>query len=241
MEKNRYFIAQLNGKDINFKQSDYDMNFIESDITDALVIGENEFIYGVDYYQHDGVHFALFDPLATGGIRTCLYYDTHIENSYLIGDFIVNDDFSISKRDAYPPVTVKNYEYGFKFFAGNFTYCGHYFYDGNSKRTIEIDGRFCIADITVNGKPFSMVLETKADITDALIKGENEITIVLRSSLRNLYGPHHLKGIEEPMGVCPTMFTMRGDWGNGISQYYTHDYHFVDFGINKIIMTEKNI
>lgn len=241
VEKNRYFIAQLNGKDINFKQSDYDMNFIESDITDALVIGENEFIYGVDYYQHDGVHFALFDPLATGGIRTCLYYDTHIENSYLIGDFIVNDDFSISKRDAYPPVTVKNYEYGFKFFAGNFTYCGHYFYDGNSKRTIEIDGRFCIADITVNGKPFSMVLETKADITDALIKGENEITIVLRSSLRNLYGPHHLKGIEEPMGVCPTMFTMRGDWGNGISQYYTHDYHFVDFGINKIIMTEENI
>lgn len=84
----------------------------------------------------------------------------------------------------------------------------------------------------------SMVLATEADITDALIYGDNEITIVIRSSLRNLYGPHHLKGIVEPMGVCPTTFTMRGDWGNGVSQYYTHDYHFVDFGIEKIMIKE---
>lgn len=238
VEKSRYFLTEINGQTVNFKQSDYDMNFMESDITGALIIGENEFVYGVDYYQHDGVHFALFDPLATDGVKTCLYYDTHIENSYVIGDFIVNEDFSISKRDAYPPVTVNNYKYGFKFFAGNFTYGGKYFYDGNGKRIIEIVGRFCIADIVVNGKTISMVLDTVADITDALIKGENKIKIVLRSSLRNLYGPHHLKGVVDPMGVCPTMFTMRGDWGNGISQYYTHEYHFVDFGIDKIMIQE---
>lgn len=235
-EKSRYFLVELNGKPLNFTQSDYDMNFIESDITTALIVGENEFVYGVDYFQHEGVRFALFDPLATNGIRTCLYYDTHIENSYVIGDFVVNDDFSISKREVYPPVTVKNYEYGFKFFAGNFTYAGNYYYNGIGKRTIEIDGRFCVADITANGKTVSMILDNEVDITDALIQGDNSITIVLRSSLRNLYGPHHLKGVAEPMGVCPTMFTMRGDWGNGISQYYTHDYHFVDFGIEKIII-----
>ena len=234
LEKSRYFLTQVNGKTISFKQSDHDVNFIESDITDALIIGENEFVYGVDYYQHDGVHFALFDPLATNGVRTCLYYDTHIENSYLIGDFIVNDDFSINKRQGYPPVTTKNHEYGYKFFAGSFTYGGRYFYDGHGTRTIEIVGRFCVADILVNNKTISMVLSNSADITDALKVGENEILIVIRSSLRNLYGPHHLKGVVDPAGVCPTMFTMRGDWGNGVSQYYTHDYHFVDFGIDKI-------
>ena len=53
----------------------------------------------------------------------------------------------------------------------------------------------------------------EVDITPYLQKGENEIRILLKSSLRNLFGPHHCNGNPEPSSVGPVSFTMRGTSG----------------------------
>ncbi len=240
MEKGRLFTAKLNGVDLEFGENAFDINFTEADITDAVQEGENVFIYGVDYYQHDGVHFALFDPLATESLRNCLYYDTHIENVYIKGNFTVSEDKTIEKRIALPPLSSQNYKNGYPFFMGSVTLEGEYDYDGKGVRDLVLQGRFVVAQIVINGVKTDMTMDIRKDITQYLKVGKNTIAIILKSSLRNLFGPHHFKPVPEPMGVSPGCFTMRGTWGEGDSPNYTHTYHSVPFGVDKIEMITKD-
>ncbi len=236
MEKGNIFFATLNGVDLSFGENAFDINFTEADITNAVKEGENVFIYGVDYYQHDGVHFALFDPLATESVRNCLYYDTHIENVYIKGDFIVNADHSIEKRTALPALSTENYKNGYPFFMGNVTLDGEYDYDGNGSRDLFLRGRFIVAQLIINGVKTDMTMDIRKDITQYLKVGKNTIQIIVKSSLRNLFGPHHYAPVAEPMGVSPACFTMRGTWGEGDSPLYTHVYNSVPFGVDEIEM-----
>ena len=116
-----YLEMTLNGKTLAFEQSDFDINFTEADITDCLQAGENVLAYALDYYQHDGVSFALFDPLATESLRNCLYYDTSVESAYIKGDSVVNADMSLSARKNLPPMTSELYKNGYPFFKGELT------------------------------------------------------------------------------------------------------------------------
>ncbi|MBQ4268647.1 MAG: hypothetical protein IJB97_03240, partial [Clostridia bacterium] len=234
MEKCRVFYAAVNGIKIGFSQSDFDMNFVEANLLDELVVGENNFVYGIDYFQHDGVCFALFDELATESLRTGLYYDTHVENVYLHGDFVVNGDFSLSKRTVLPPVSTKNYQNGYPFFFGEIVLSGNYNYDGMGERELYLKGRYVSAILSVDGKERAFLLSDKINVTDFLRKGNNRIVLRIKSSLRNLFGPHHCGVIAEPMGVSPATFTMRGEWENGLSKYYTHQYNSVPFGVDCI-------
>lgn len=239
MEKGNIFSATLNGTELKFGQNAFDINFTEADITSALKEGENVFIYGVDYYQHDGVHFALFDPLATESVRNCLYYDTHIETVYVKGDFIVNADHSLEKRTGLPALSTENYKNGYPFFMGNLTLVGEYDYDGNGTRDLSLKGRFIVAQLIINGEKTDMTMDIRKDITSYLKTGKNKIEIVLKSSLRNLFGPHHFKPVPEPLGVSPGCFTMRGSWGEGESEAYAHEYYSVPFGVNEIEMISR--
>ena len=54
------------------------------------------------------------------------------------------------------------------------------------------------------------------------------------SSLRNLFGPHHL-GFE-PDGVGPDCFHMRGSWENGQSARYHADYTTMPFGLTGVTL-----
>ena len=121
VEKAKYLEITLNGKTLSFEQSAFDINFEEARITDCLKVGENELMYAIDYYQHDGVSFALFDPLATESLRNCLYFDTSIENTYIKGDFIVNADMSLSARHGLPLMNTELYKNGYPFFMGEIT------------------------------------------------------------------------------------------------------------------------
>jgi hypothetical protein len=135
MEKGDIIEAKLNGKALTLVQNDFDINFLEADLTELMVEGENVLVYGLRYFQHEGVHFALFDPMATESLRNCLYYDTHVEHTYLKGDFIVNADHSIEKRTTLPELSSENYKKGYPFFMGAVTMEGEYAYDGVSERT----------------------------------------------------------------------------------------------------------
>lgn len=236
IEKGNFNFLQINGKNISLRQSDFDCNFAEADITKKTVLGENEVLYCVDYYQHEGVHFALFDPLATESLRNGLYYDTHIENTYLKGAFKVEKDLSVSAQNSLPALSDELYQNGYPFFKGTVTLEGKYVYDGKGERTLSLGGRFLVAEMYINGVRKDLALDTAKKITMLLKKGENDIKLVVRSSLRNLFGPHHYAKEKEPICVNPYMFTLRGSWNGAQSEEYTHEYHLVSFGVNRITM-----
>ncbi len=233
LEKTKLLSADLNGSPVQFHQSPFDVNFMEAAIT--AVPGENVLTYSFDFWQHDGVHFALFDPMATESLRNCLYYDTTIETAYLRGDFVVGENRSLSKRKALPPVTDCLYEQGYPFFMGSLTLEGMVDYHGGSA-VLELDGRFQTAEVTANGHTTQLVLDSRKDISALLQPGENVLKISVRSSLRNLLGPHHYKQAPEPFGVSPVTFTFRGQWEHGIPDGYTHTYYSVPFGICKLFL-----
>ena len=235
MEKAALSAAAVNGAPVSFAQSAFDVNFAEAPVGALVQKGENVFEYSFAFRQHEGVHFALFDPLATESLRNCLYYDTSIEPAYLKGDFTVGEGFALAKRRALPPVTERLYACGYPFFKGELTLEGELSYGGSGPAVLEICGRFMTADVYTDGGHAALVLDTKKDIAPILRKGKNAVKIVLRSSLRNLFGPHHF-AIPEPMSVSPYNFEFRGLWDGGDPADYTAEYHSVPFGAEKILL-----
>ncbi len=233
MEKGNYSAMQLNGSRLRFTDSAFDIEYMEADLTDSVLVGENLFRYEVDYYQHDGVHFALFDPQATESLRNCLYYDTHIENIFIKGDFVLNDALEICCATELPVASEPLCRQGYPFFMGTLTLDGFYSYDGHGTRVLQLCGHFLVAEVTVNGHRTDFVLSTKKEITDLLVIGKNEIRIVLRSGLRNLYGPLHDRSSG---GVNPTKFTFRGAWNGGMAKGYVPEYQTVPFDLENIVM-----
>jgi hypothetical protein len=241
IEKNRFKSICLNGKPLALQDSDFDIYFAEAEITPLLKTGENELVYLVDYYQHDGVWTALFDPLATESLRNCLYYDTYIESAYIQGDFLVNESREIVKREGYPKISSDTAGQGYPFFKGRLTISGKYRYDGVGKRSLLLQkGRYLVAEVWVNGKRRDIVLDDRIEITDLLQVGENEIEITLRSGLRNFFGPHHNAANPECKSAGPYTFTLRGAWENGVPKEYSHEYFSVAFGIDEIEMLNQS-
>ena len=239
MEKAEYKSVAVNGKDITFAQSAFDVNFMEAEIGGIVRAGENELVYSLDFWEHDGVSFALFDPRATETLRNCLYFDVSLEPAYLKGDFIVGEDLSLSKRNALPAVTSSLYRQGYPFFKGELTLEGKIRYSGAGKVLLGMEGRFMAADIEANGKQALLMLNAEKDISDILTEGDNDVKIVLRSSLRNLFGPHHFVD-PEPLSVGPFHFTFRAEWEDGKNPpNYTDEYHSVPFGADKIVLIHR--
>ena len=233
MEAGNYFSVTVNGNELALKQSDFDILFREADITSFVKEGENEIIYGINYVQHDGVWFALFDPLATESVRNCLYYDTHIENTYIKGDFALSETFEICKKASTLPVTSNLHKQGYPFFKGALTIKGEYNYDGVGECVIAFSGRFLVAEMLINGVEV-VSLDTKKNITQYLQKGKNEIVVTLKSSLHNLFGPHHFRGVGPGSSISPYLFTMRGSWNGKIAPDFTPEYYTVPFGVDEI-------
>ncbi len=240
MEKADLKKITVNGKPITLKNGDFDVNFVEADITGEVVTGENEIIYTFDFYQHDGVRFALFDPLATESLRNCLYYDTTIETSYLKGEFVVEKDGSLSPKKNLPPLTDKLSDNGYPFFKGQVVYKGKITKPESGRAILALGGRFMTAKIRTDKGEVDFVLDNRGDITDILCGGENEVEITINSSLRNLFGPHHFKPKAEPLAVGPSDFEFRGDWADGKTpEKYTDEYNCVPFGISSVTLVNE--
>ena len=243
IEREPYLSVKFNGREMPLMDCDFDVMLAELRLGEALRVGENELVLELDYYQHEGVHFALFDPLATESLRNCLYYDTYIGSVFLCGDFTVNEKREICERDGLPTLSSRIFEQGYPFFKGELTVTGEYEWNGEGRRILSLEkGRFLVAEIVVNGQSTQMVIDTKKEITDLLCKGVNRVEIKLRSSLRNLFGPHHWNSNAGPIGTTgPRYFTMRGTWRDGVSEQYTHEYHFEPFGLDGVEMIEIKV
>ena len=235
IERAAFLSITCNGKPLALRQSDFDINFREADM-DA-VAGENTIEYVIDYYQHDGVHYALFDPEATESLRNCIYYDTAIEHTYLYGDFTVDSARALHPREALPALSTELYKNGYPFFSGKLTLKGKLNYSGEGRAVLDILGRFIQAEVRVGGREKVFAMDSKGDITSLLEKGENEVEIVLSSSLRNLMGPYHLKDSENSwIGIYA--FTFRRTWKHDgtLPEGFIEEYSSVPFGTSKIKM-----
>ena len=243
VEDSKYKYIKVNGEEIVLNNSDYDILYREADITKYLKLGLNEIEYEIYYYEHDLVHFALFDPECTESVVNCLYYDTTLENFYLKGDFKVDPvTHEISKRDDYPSINSSIYKEGYPFFNGEVIYEGNFIYDGYGKVELGLDGKWLVADVFINGNEIEYVLDTHKDITKYLNNGNNDIKIALKSSLRNLYGPHH-SVYGNPDSVSPIIFTCRSLFikENGKPNLYVEKYNYADFGLDNIIIKKEEI
>ena len=86
-----------------------------------------------------------------------------------------------------------------------------------------------------------MVMNNVVDITPYIRQGNNDIKVIIKSSLRNLFGPHHYGNMEHTTCEWPGKFDFRQQWkGKKLPEFYTHKYISVPFGVDSIfILTQK--
>lgn len=231
----------------------HDSCFKTIDIYKYLNEGENEVRLSCVFEQSEAVYKLLKGIRSFVARKNSLTYDMEIEAVYLKGDFGVYTDnaFEFIERDAVKtkgaffldkaPETVKDGSIetqGYPFFAGSVTLCKKIVLSENEAENAVISFEklpSIITDISVNGtdvgkimwKPYSI------DISEFVHKGENEITITLTGSLRNLLGPFHLDE-GETHTTLPFYFFRQTNvwgWGDGINHKWTNDYSFVQNGL----------
>lgn len=230
-EKGKYLSSSLNGRALDFTESAYDFMFEEADISATVREGTNEYINELNFYERPHVFWALYAPEATESVRNCLWYDTELENIYLRGDFSVNGERALMPPAA--PERMDNLQKnGFPNFAGKVKFSAAVF--GEKKRAkLKVEGDYTAVEVFVNGREAGSCLFGKEIEIELKEGGENALEIAAVSSLRNMFGPLHLKG-DEDEGVGPFSFTMRGAWKEGKCEYYAPDYRIRPFGVSAV-------
>lgn len=231
-ECNHQEYFELNGHRLEMLKSDFDVLFQETNIADLLQEGVNELVYKVHWWEDPQVPYALFDPDATESLRNCLAFNTEVEPVYLIGSFKVDENRAIVADDGL--VDLRDIPgSGYKYFCGSKTF-GARILAEKAHAQLVLDGRYMVCGVRVNGIDATpSVLDNVVPIT--LEKGqENYIELTVTSSMRNLFGPHHLGC--DPSGVGPESFTMRGTWKDGVSPRYHADYTTVPFGLTGVAL-----
>lgn len=239
-----------------------DSSFKTVDIRKSLIKGENIIILERDFYQSEHVYHVLYGENVYETEKNKLTFDVELENIYLCGDFAVNSRTGyraggngslVTEGPFYLAPLAEKVEIedfirnGFLFFSGKLQV--------DKKIIIEKkkDTRYCLhfgkpdasmIKVLVNGKAVKTLLWApwEADISDSLEEGENQISLILYGSNRNMLGPHHhIDG--EPFNVGPGSFT--GEWSwvekkseaipatkeDKIKNYWDEGYAFVPFGI----------
>lgn len=254
-EKMHAAAAWLNDEPIAFdKAGTQDLSFVSCDIADKVKLGRNEVVFLIDYYQTEHVYKVFngvyydFDG-TTESLMNCLSYETDIEAIYLRGDFCVENtgDFmdgakkTLIAEDAFRITLPRKFvtldslaKDGFPFFAGSIKVKMVVKASGNEKY-LRLAGRYHTAKVSVNGSEEKLLMFTDTlDVSGLLKKGENEITITLTNSCRNLYGPFHNPKDPESYAVGPDSFSLYGSWADGKSERYRKEYAFTRFGVDYI-------
>lgn len=225
----------------------FDRSFQNFDILPYVHIGENKCCLSFDYYQSEHVYHVLYGGVSES-LRNCLNFDTEIECIYLCGKFKLDtpgtftygqhntclynsDQFRVKRADcsAHPYNFV---ETGYPFFAGSMHLVFHYTYQNGMPSVLKLSGRYSVCRVLVNGTPSdTLMFHDEAELKPYLKEGDNEISLILTNSNRNLFGPHH--GQEaEPLYVSTVTFSMENQWDGERCDAYVDRYAFVRFGFD---------
>jgi len=207
------------------------------DIAKYIVIGRNEVVVEIDHFQEDIVYHALFGKNVTESLKNCLAYSTTIEAIYLKGDFgvfgtfedgktedvLIGKDFYLDEQQNHVTSLIKD---GFPFFRGEIKLTQKVNCESENMY-LNVPERFQTIDVFVNGKNAGlMMFENKLDLSNYLVKGNNDIELHLIVSNRNLLGTHH-ESVEENFSVGPFSYEKLGTWTNGKSSILRETYSFV--------------
>lgn len=244
-EKCKDFQITVNGHSVVMKDRwERDHQFMKGDILPWVRKGRNEIVSKIPFYQNEDVYSALFGEDDAESLLNCLTYDTEIEPMCLAGDFgvyarqmkqgqkeeiLLGQDFYISTRPKRVHNLVKE---GFPFFSGSIVLKREI--ELKQKNVIlEFKGRFQGLSVWVNGKKAgNLLFGQQLDISEFARVGVNEIITKLVVSNRNMFGPHHLEGLEEPQTVGPYSWELPNTWKKGRSSQYRESYSFVSIPIN---------
>ncbi len=238
------FDAKVNGSPFIFEDSDFN-------IAQHLVVGENVISLTANFSPSEKFLNAYTTATKSENELRKLYFDTEIEALYLVGDFSVktDGDFRPLDKNAYryigdfsieSPKETFNisslHTQGFPFFCGKLRL---------SKKFNLSDTQYCIkftpyginaVTVTVNGKKIPPVIwePYEVNLSELLLKGDNEIEIEISTTMRNLFGPHHI-----PLGELYTVNPgdyYRGEsvWNHMSSTPWDENYCFTKFGIDSI-------
>jgi hypothetical protein len=206
MENSDRYTVEINGAKIDFTPGRWfiDRRYRVLNIEDHVVAGENTITATADFL-----------------------WDTELENIHIFGDFALGseaDGFPIIKE----PETLAGGDWcaqGYPFYAGSMVYRLGVTIEKNDSARYEIDlggAAGSVFSVNVNDEEIGSIPfpPFRGDITGALKNGENTVEIEVAGSLRNAYGPHHLKDGAEPGRISPEQF--RGE---------EKVYSFVPYGL----------
>lgn len=184
----------------------------------------------------------MFKPPIKPGTQIFTSDGLELDNIYITGNFLVFgknsspgplDTVRLSapftlKPDNMAHIDGEITESGFPFYAGRAVLSLSFDYNKNlyDNPVLEIQNmKAAAAEIIVNGERAGMILwpPFTASINNYVRNGMNDLDVVLYSSLRNVFGPHHHKD-GDPSIVWLGTFLRNEDW--------TQDYHSVKFGID---------
>ena len=229
VEKPEQFRITVNGQAVQPGEGYWrDIGFRCVDITGAARAGRNQIV--------------LESVFRTG---------MELESLYLIGDFAVTA--------GYIGQAGRRHGQTFNYFRGPFTLVaepqsltggdlarqGYPFFAGRIllRQTVTLadvggrsflefdDPHAIVLKVRVNGHQAEPLIlpPYRVEVTGALRAGANEVEIEMVSSLRNLLGPHHLRG-GDPDGVGPESFANEALW--------TDDYTLVPFGLGRVSLVQ---
>ena len=229
---------RVNGKALAWKDEGYytDRAFRRTSIDAMARAGRNVISLETEFYQRQKVYDVLFGENVHETERNKLTYDTELEACYIVGRFRVDNraDWKYGERKAIftgdqfalaAPVeevdSRRITESGFWFFRGrlDLTQTVRLSPESGRRYFVGFDVmEFPAGELYVNGQKAALIgfSPFEYDVTDLLREGDNEITVRVFASNRNLLGPHHrVEG--ENYDVGPHTFLDRSRWYDGFA------------------------
>ena len=217
------------------------------DITGKLLSDQNELIIKIRHYQSDYVYKVMYDG-TFHSLKNNLVLDTELENVFIRGNFGVSalspvkvdlhneygDDLYIAR--SYPIDKTNITANGYPFIKDKFVATlGVELKD--TDYSISVDHTFDAVRVIVNGKTYDMVVCNKADISDALVVGLNEIKFEFCPTSQLFYGPHRREDLSNP--VCGP-FSFGYEAVSGSTVHMSERIYVKKQGINGIYLI-KNV
>lgn len=203
-EQNSVAHTFINGQPFEYTETcEDDSSFCMADITSLVQVGQNAYETELYWHQSEATYYALFGENVTETLKNCIVYECEIEAVYLSGKFGV---YSHDEWEPYEDNTVLGHSFyigkipervtelvteGFPFFKGKMTLRQNITLE-TSDSILNIKGRYLTTHVRVNGKDTEFKLfDTRVDISEMAVTGENLLEAEFTISDRNFFGPFH--------------------------------------------------
>lgn len=215
--------------------------------------GYNEIVIKRSFWCSERTYFIKNSPGIHEAETNRITVETELEAIYLLGSFEVettnlnrsgiNRSFFVGKPFVLKPLRIQHSIdnlalEGFPFFAGELTLqTSFHCTDGKKYRIRFQHPDAIVTKISINGKdlPPYYWAPFNSEITEYIYNGENQISVTLVHSLRNLLGPHHVKA-GELYAVAPLHYLSSF---LQTQNQFEENYCLVPFGIEQGIFLDS--